>query len=598
MYWRGILALSGWAATAIAQGNLGGDQSSCASTQAFSYLGCYDDGQNGGKANFPFLLSTTAGDAKSYPGYTAINQLTVDLCLQACRGHGFKFAGLYNAQQCFCSPKLPYPQRPTTNQAGDGLGTYLGSNPGGTVSNDKCGTVCPGNSAQTCGGAGFLAVYQDPSFVTETSPATYGVPANYLYFGCYSNNNGGPQFFSIKTTSTINCESYCGALGYAWSMRGGTDLATGESCGCSAELQGGLQLAETSCNRYCNGTQGSSVQRSRNMRRQWRLLSLPEHSTSGMLSPKTAWCGRLPHLCRSGKRSSCLYRSCLLWCRDFVYHDDICYLVHLILIDIVNKLDNDIFNLLNVIDLHYCNLVFKFLHHDDIYDSANPYTDCPDYDRISFYDHIYDSLHDHRAYSINNNLNAINYFNFVKIIYELLDFDIKLHEQLVINIDLNLFTNLIHDILLNFFNIVPNVFNIVPYVFNIVPNVFNIVPYVFNIVPYVFNIVPYVFNILFNAFNILLDVFTSFHVPLDIVCSASVYNIFLYILHILFDILQLVLRHSDHNHLAHYLRPSHRDRYRDRRAWREPEEEEENLRLSDLDPAKLSDCRNKVERKN
>ncbi|KAL8938741.1 MAG: hypothetical protein Q9216_003728 [Gyalolechia sp. 2 TL-2023] len=80
MYWGGVLALLGWAATAVAQGNLGGDQSaSCSASQNFVYVGCYDNGQNGGNANFPFRLITNAGDSKSYPGFTSQDQLTRDL---------------------------------------------------------------------------------------------------------------------------------------------------------------------------------------------------------------------------------------------------------------------------------------------------------------------------------------------------------------------------------------------------------------------------------------------------------------------------------------------------------------------------------------
>lgn len=258
MYWSGILALLGWAANVVAQGSLGGDQTaSCSSAQAFQYVGCYDDTQNGGKANFPFQLSTTAGAAKSYPGYTSSANLTVDVCNTACRGHGFQFAGTYNGVECYCSSELPYPNSPINGTTANGIGTYAGSNPGAQTAGSLCNKPCPANSAEICGGSGTMSVYRDPTFSNETSPATLGVYTNYLYFGCYNNYGPGPIFLSIKTPSTISCANYCGALGYEYSIRNGLDSSTGNNCGCGSEIQGGLQIAESSCSRYCNGTTGA-----------------------------------------------------------------------------------------------------------------------------------------------------------------------------------------------------------------------------------------------------------------------------------------------------------------------------------------------------
>lgn len=260
MYWRGTLALLGWVTTAIAQGNLGGDQTAAcpAPVDNFQYVGCYDDTQNGGKANFPFKLDTLAGAAKSYPGYTSSANLTIDVCNAACRGHGFQYSGTYNGAECYCSPKLPYPSAPTSGSTSGGLGTYAGTNPGGTVSNSLCNVPCPANNAQTCGGSGTLQVYRDPTYTNDTSPPTLGAQQNYLYFGCFNNANTGPIFLGIKTPSTASCQTYCGLLGYAYSIRNTLDSNTGNNCGCGPELPGGLQIAESGCSRYCNGTTGAT----------------------------------------------------------------------------------------------------------------------------------------------------------------------------------------------------------------------------------------------------------------------------------------------------------------------------------------------------
>ena len=259
MYWKGIVALLGWSATVVGQGNLGGDQTaSCPASQAHQLVGCFDNSQNGGNAGFPFRLVPTAGDVKSYPGFTSQSQITNELCNTACRGHGFEYAGTTFGEACYCSSRLPYPQTPSSGSTAGGLGTYQGSNPGGTVPSSQCNTPCPGNSAETCGGYGTLQVYRDPSFQPDSSLPTRGAAQNYQYFGCYSNYGPGPQFLDIKTPNTTSCQTYCGLLGYAYAIRGDSDLGTGNNCGCGPELVGGLQLPESSCNRFCNGTTAAS----------------------------------------------------------------------------------------------------------------------------------------------------------------------------------------------------------------------------------------------------------------------------------------------------------------------------------------------------
>lgn len=147
MYWSGIVALLGWAATAVAQGNVGGDQTaSCpAPASNWGYVGCYSDQQNGGKANFPFRLETGAGAAKSYPGFTDGSQMTRQLCQTACRGHGFSLAGLFNGNECYCSTKLPYPQTPSsgsTQYYSISNASYLGSSPGTNSPTLNCNVPC------------------------------------------------------------------------------------------------------------------------------------------------------------------------------------------------------------------------------------------------------------------------------------------------------------------------------------------------------------------------------------------------------------------------------------------------------------------------
>lgn len=149
MYWPSVLAVLGLAATAVAQGSAGGDQSSCSEAQAFIYSGCYNTAQNGRHAGFPWQLSGSTTDAKYYPGYVS-GQVTVTICLRACRGHGFKWAALFFGTECYCSVAFPLP----TNPASTTLGPQpaAGTSPGTRTAESNCGSSCQGDPTQKCGG--------------------------------------------------------------------------------------------------------------------------------------------------------------------------------------------------------------------------------------------------------------------------------------------------------------------------------------------------------------------------------------------------------------------------------------------------------------
>ncbi|KAL8671253.1 MAG: hypothetical protein Q9168_004246 [Polycauliona sp. 1 TL-2023] len=258
----GILGLLGWAVTAAAQGRLGiGDQSACGSRYASqSYIGCYSDGPNGGKAGFQFRLIESPQDTKGYPGFTGTPSLSVTICTTACRAHGYKYSLLYAAVECWCSTQLPYPQPPASYDTGSGNGPYQGSSPGTPSPGSQCNFACPADNTQICGGQSVGSVYEDLSFANDTSPVSIGTAANYGYFGCYTNSNGGPGFLGIHSPSLVSCQNYCGGLGYAFAVRAGPDSpasANGQAtnCFCGPEIQAGLQVDESGCNIWCaNGT--------------------------------------------------------------------------------------------------------------------------------------------------------------------------------------------------------------------------------------------------------------------------------------------------------------------------------------------------------
>ena len=248
MHWSSALAVLGFATNAVSQGSAGGAQTSCASPgQDFVYSGCYNTGQNGRHAGFPWQLSSSSNDAKYYPGFTG--QMTVSTCHKACRGHGFKWAALFYGSECYCSVAFPLPTNPQSITAGPGA--PQGGAPNTTTTQINCNSVCNGDPFHTCGGGDAAAVYYDPSFPSDTS-AIRGAN-NYGYVGCYNNVAPGPSYITLQTTSTQACQAYCGLIGYAFSHRSGIDSNTGTTCGCGSEIQSGLQIPESNCNFKCDG---------------------------------------------------------------------------------------------------------------------------------------------------------------------------------------------------------------------------------------------------------------------------------------------------------------------------------------------------------
>ncbi|MCJ1313926.1 hypothetical protein MMC25_007606 [Agyrium rufum] len=234
----------------MAQGTIGGSQASCTG-EAFSYLGCYSDAQNGAHAGFTFRLSSDPSSPYYYPGYTG--GITIESCLSGCRGHGFRYAALYDAASCYCSAALPNPG--AQESAALGPAPAQGSSPGSTVDASVChviGNPCAGNAAEFCGSLTATDIYEDTSFSTLTA---VGAAENFLYLGCFSNNSPAPLYATLETPDTADCAAYCGALGYAYMGRSGYNSETNSAtCGCGTELQSGNQVDEMHCNYFCDRT--------------------------------------------------------------------------------------------------------------------------------------------------------------------------------------------------------------------------------------------------------------------------------------------------------------------------------------------------------
>ncbi|KAI9724921.1 MAG: hypothetical protein M1812_000197 [Candelaria pacifica] len=235
------------AASVSAQGSLGGSQGSCTTAQAWAYRGCYGDVANGANAGFTFKLvgSASPSDPNYYPGYTT-GKVSVDICLQGCRGHGFRFAALHGATDCYCGTK-----KPTTQT--------LGSSTTSNATINECHVTslggCQGNTNQYCGSLAASDVYEDTSFPNVALAAQGG---NYAYVGCITVISPGDFFYATTAANTAACQSACANLGYPFagmSDKGGVTNA----CQCGTEIQKGSPAsAGQSCLPCGGGDTGAS----------------------------------------------------------------------------------------------------------------------------------------------------------------------------------------------------------------------------------------------------------------------------------------------------------------------------------------------------
>jgi hypothetical protein len=242
---HGALFTSLLVATGVkAQGNLGTPQTSCSQTDAFVYQGCFSQQPNlHGGYNWRLEFS---GPPRDYPGYNNAVDITVDICLTGCRGHGFKYALLDGdpnlGQRCYCS-LLP----PANAQTFD-------SNPNNNQTINTCHVSpaatrgCTGNRNQWCGSNSASDVYLDPSF---SNSSTVAQASNYAYLGCYQNQSPGIAFVQLTTATELACREYCAVDRWPYAFSLGAD-GTNNNCGCGTEIQSNYQLPESQCTTVCD----------------------------------------------------------------------------------------------------------------------------------------------------------------------------------------------------------------------------------------------------------------------------------------------------------------------------------------------------------
>ena len=107
--------------------------------------------------------------------------MTIDMCLSACRSKGFRYSGLQWSIECYCG------EEPVNGFEFAWLG--------------KCSHRCAGNSNQICGGSYAMSVYSTPQFHLDgLCIFDYPSPRGVL---------GGLSITDKKNTTFYQCKDIC-----------------------------------------------------------------------------------------------------------------------------------------------------------------------------------------------------------------------------------------------------------------------------------------------------------------------------------------------------------------------------------------------------
>ncbi|KAK7914855.1 hypothetical protein PG985_012558, partial [Apiospora marii] len=170
----------------------------CSADQDIRYLGC------AAVTKQPFGYNPTNPDgdySRGYPGYAASGHVNSTItpagCTKACRGHGFKYAALYE-RGCRCGTSIDGLSPSTTDESA-------------CANNDPC----RGDGRENCGSTGGARIYVDPSF-QDYSLVTDKV-ANYGVMGCFYQPNlptGDTDISQTTVDTAAQCLTFCAASYY------------------------------------------------------------------------------------------------------------------------------------------------------------------------------------------------------------------------------------------------------------------------------------------------------------------------------------------------------------------------------------------------
>ncbi|TEY80413.1 hypothetical protein BOTCAL_0038g00110 [Botryotinia calthae] len=188
----------------------------CTNTTDFVYAGCFIDPSSPSALLFRTDLNS--------------QNMTVEICIDFCKGNGYKYAGLEYYGQCFCGASVGGPQ----------------------TSESNCSFPCTGSNTESCGGNDIISVYQDTTFPTVDNTTI----SDYTPMGCYSDlgPNGRTLAWRQDQIPDANltieaCLHACKEGGYAFA---GVEYS--QECYCGVVLGNGTaKVDESNCQMTCNG---------------------------------------------------------------------------------------------------------------------------------------------------------------------------------------------------------------------------------------------------------------------------------------------------------------------------------------------------------
>ncbi|WRT68154.1 uncharacterized protein IL334_005129 [Kwoniella shivajii] len=191
-------------------------------TSRYRYKGCYKENNPGRQLKTQIYAS----DAN-----------TNEMCVQACSGAGYAFAGTQYLRECWCGPYIPTQQ----------------------VDDANCNYACGGNVNQICGGNGvdqtgsYISLFMDSNTAANvvTGPSANPGVNGFTSIGCYTEGTGGRALSIGKglgfATTVANCTAACQGYAYA-------GVEYGQECYCGNLLgTGSISAPATDCNMVCAG---------------------------------------------------------------------------------------------------------------------------------------------------------------------------------------------------------------------------------------------------------------------------------------------------------------------------------------------------------
>ncbi|KAF7949209.1 hypothetical protein EAE96_008376 [Botrytis aclada] len=188
----------------------------CTNTTDFVYAGCFIDPSSPSALLFRTDLNS--------------QNMTVEICVDFCKGNGYKYAGLEYYGECFCGASVGGPQTSELN----------------------CSFPCTGDNTKSCGGNDILSVYQDTTFPIVDST----IISDYQPMGCYSDLGPNGRTLAWKQDQIPNadltieaCLHACKEGGYAFA---GVEYS--QECYCGVVLGNGTaKVDESNCQMTCSG---------------------------------------------------------------------------------------------------------------------------------------------------------------------------------------------------------------------------------------------------------------------------------------------------------------------------------------------------------